>query len=58
VAAVEGTMTRPRISRCVRFRFCDTRLNAWLPAPRVPDGAMPFRQLSQQHLTEVGSHFE
>jgi hypothetical protein len=43
----------PRRYRC---RYCGLVLNAWLPVPGEPDGAMLLQHLSQHHPEQVGAY--
>jgi hypothetical protein len=46
------------VARGYRCRFCGVILNAWLPVPKRPDGAMLLGHLSQQHPTELKPYLE
>jgi hypothetical protein len=41
-----------------RCRYCRAALPAWLPAARVPNGALLLGHLAQQHPDAVGAYLD
>jgi hypothetical protein len=42
--------------KCFTCRFCGRVLNAWLPVPGEPDGAMLLQHLSHTHPDQAGGY--
>jgi hypothetical protein len=49
-------MSSPRPQKRYRCRLCGRLLNAWLPVPGEPNGAMLLHHLSSQHPDQVGAY--